>query len=55
MRYFSRIDYQTGLLVLDMWPWFDKLPKVKPLPGVRKQPGEVECGYYVMRYIKEII
>ncbi|PRQ21338.1 hypothetical protein RchiOBHm_Chr7g0238101 [Rosa chinensis] len=33
MRYFSRIEYQTGLPVLDMWPWFDKLPKVKPLPA----------------------
>ncbi|KAM5570104.1 hypothetical protein ABKV19_017226 [Rosa sericea] len=33
----------------------NKLPKVKPLPGVPKQPGGVECGYYVMRYMKEII
>ncbi|XP_040374987.1 uncharacterized protein LOC112200371 [Rosa chinensis] len=33
----------------------NKVPKVKFLPGVPKQPGGVECGYYVMRYMKDII
>ncbi|XP_040373610.1 uncharacterized protein LOC121052492 [Rosa chinensis] len=33
----------------------NKVPKVKLLPGVPKQPGGVNCGYYVMRYMKDII
>ncbi|XP_040366111.1 uncharacterized protein LOC121050406 [Rosa chinensis] len=32
-----------------------KVPKLKLLPGAPKQPGGVECGYYVMRYMKDII
>ncbi|KAM5584863.1 hypothetical protein ABKV19_004299, partial [Rosa sericea] len=33
----------------------NKVPKLKLLSGVPKQPGGIECGYYVMRYMKEII
>ncbi|KAK9933081.1 hypothetical protein M0R45_020292 [Rubus argutus] len=32
-----------------------KVPKWKQLPGSPKQSGGHECGYYVMRYIKEIV
>ncbi|XP_062011742.1 uncharacterized protein LOC133728340 isoform X2 [Rosa rugosa] len=33
----------------------NKVPKLKLLTGAPKQPGGVECGYYVMRYMKDII
>ncbi|XP_040374753.1 ubiquinone biosynthesis O-methyltransferase, mitochondrial-like [Rosa chinensis] len=33
----------------------NKVPKLRLLPGVPKQPGGIECGYYVMRYMKDII
>ncbi|XP_074346475.1 uncharacterized protein LOC141685261 [Apium graveolens] len=33
----------------------NKAPKIKNLVGSPKQPGGVECGYVVMRYMKEII
>ncbi|KAL8147496.1 hypothetical protein AgCh_004988 [Apium graveolens] len=33
----------------------NKAPKIKNLVGSPKQPGGVECGYVVIRYMKEII
>ncbi|KAL6565696.1 hypothetical protein OROHE_004751 [Orobanche hederae] len=33
----------------------NKMPKVKHLLGSPKQPGGHECGYVVMRYMKDII
>ncbi|XP_074355676.1 uncharacterized protein LOC141695319 [Apium graveolens] len=32
----------------------NKNPKIKNLSGSPKQPGEYECGYVVMRYMKDI-
>jgi len=32
-----------------------KAPIWKTLHGTPKQPSSVECGYYVMRFMKEII
>ncbi|KAL6535035.1 hypothetical protein OROMI_026409 [Orobanche minor] len=32
----------------------NKAPGVKYIPGCPKQPGGIECGYVVMRYMKEI-
>ncbi|CAL8119106.1 unnamed protein product [Prunus armeniaca] len=32
-----------------------KAPIWKTLPGTPKQPSSVECGYYVMRFMREII
>ncbi|KAK1404627.1 hypothetical protein POM88_004232 [Heracleum sosnowskyi] len=33
----------------------NKVPEIKYLAGSPKQPGGVECGYVVMRYMKDII
>ncbi|KAL6576774.1 hypothetical protein OROMI_011050 [Orobanche minor] len=33
----------------------NKMPKVKHLLGSTKHPGGHECGYVVMRYMKDII
>ncbi|PRQ22472.1 putative Ulp1 protease family catalytic domain, Transposase-associated domain-containing protein [Rosa chinensis] len=33
----------------------NKVPKLKLLPGVPKQLGGIECGYCVMRYMKDVI
>nr|XP_017239522.1 PREDICTED: uncharacterized protein LOC108212305 [Daucus carota subsp. sativus] len=33
----------------------NKNPKIKKLVGCPKQPGGMECGYAVMRYMKDII
>ncbi|XP_074363148.1 uncharacterized protein LOC141703572 [Apium graveolens] len=33
----------------------NKNPKVKNLVGCHKQPGGTECGYVVMRYMKDLI
>ncbi|KAK1361443.1 hypothetical protein POM88_045917 [Heracleum sosnowskyi] len=33
----------------------NKAPTVKYLSGCPKQPGGIECGYVVMRYMKEIV
>ncbi|CAL2247465.1 unnamed protein product [Prunus armeniaca] len=32
-----------------------KAPIWKTLPGTPKQPSSVECGYYVMRFMRDII
>uniref|UniRef100_A0A166CSR0 Ubiquitin-like protease family profile domain-containing protein n=1 Tax=Daucus carota subsp. sativus TaxID=79200 RepID=A0A166CSR0_DAUCS len=32
-----------------------KNPKVKNLPGCPKQPGGTECGYAVMRFMKDLV
>ena len=32
-----------------------KTPLWKTLPGTPKQPSSVECGYYVMRFMRDII
>ncbi|CAL9006529.1 unnamed protein product [Prunus brigantina] len=32
-----------------------KAPIWKTLPGTAKQPSSVECGYYVMRFMRDII
>ncbi|CAL2278246.1 unnamed protein product [Prunus armeniaca] len=32
-----------------------KAPIWKTLPGTPKQPSSVECGYYVMRFLRDII
>ncbi|KAL6272550.1 hypothetical protein ACE6H2_023242 [Prunus campanulata] len=32
-----------------------KAPLWKTLPGTPKQPSSVECGYYVMRFMRDII
>jgi len=32
-----------------------KIPVWKTLPGTPKQPSSVECGYYVMRFMRDII
>ncbi|KAL1826336.1 hypothetical protein ACET3Z_004748 [Daucus carota] len=33
----------------------NKAPSIKYMPGCPKQPGGIECGYVVMRYMREII